>query len=115
MSKELEALNYMIKEYNKLLNKYNLDGGFGDWYNTVKKALTPPTADEVCKQLSDELGGIVIFNNGEFEVSYEPYCYQSICIYEDGKLTNMINLPPHLITLIGRFYEGLGVTENVQS
>ena len=36
----IQALNNMIDEHNKLLEKYNLSGGFGNWYLTVKQALT---------------------------------------------------------------------------
>jgi len=34
-----EALKNMNDEYNELLERFNLTGGFGNWYIVVKKAL----------------------------------------------------------------------------
>ena len=66
---------------------------------------TPPTADEVCKALSEYTDAFVSFCGEEFEVSYEPYQSQSICYREKDNLHFGIQLPPYLITMIGRFYE----------
>ena len=81
----------------------------------IKKALTPPTADEVCKALSEYY---------KWEVSYSNERHNHMFYFEESKLgvLRLLNngvyfiqsdyhktnaLPPHLITLIGRFYEGL--------
>ena len=74
MSKELKALNAMLELFrilslsmhNKLLGRYNLSGGFGNHFLTVRKALTPPTQEELCKKLSeyiDEEVNVMIKNN----------------------------------------------------
>ena len=63
----------------------------------IKKALTPPTADEVCKALSEYLKRNVYYEDGMFKVHSDVY----------GEIVDLNTLPPHLITLIGRFYEGL--------
>jgi hypothetical protein len=74
-------------------------------YVELKKALTPPTADEVCKALSEWFhSDSVKYSNITF--MFEMYD-QIICkISQFGIVYFMDGLPPHLITLIGRFYEG---------
>ena len=71
----------------------------------LEKLETPPTADEVCKALSDYLRVDVrydvlakefyVFSDSTHITKFGIYGYQ-IKYY----------LLPHLITLIGRFYEG---------
>ena len=82
--------------------------------NVINEALTPPTEEEVCEALSEHYDCEVIY------VERTLYAYvrfhiegkkvhQPISRLEEGKI-NIIRiyepLPPHLITLIGRFYEG---------
>lgn len=73
-----------------------------------------PTSDEVCEALSKWIEENAIFSPSEvyyddkkqsFEVGkYEP----SVCYKDDEMIWfNWFRLPPHLITLIGRFYEGM--------
>jgi len=71
------------------------------------KALAPPTQDEVCKALSEYLPHLN-------EITYNK---KTKCFENDGYsdiLNNILfdcnyieDLPPHLITMIGRFYESL--------
>ena len=73
----------------------------------------PPTEQEVCEALEKWIKENLVSSYDEvyydtsrmsFEVDkYEP----SIC-FKDGEMIfmNWFRLPPHLITLIGRFYEG---------
>ena len=84
-------------------------------YKTIEKALTPPTVEEVCKALSQFYKEQVSYSNDRhnhmfyFEKSrlgIVMLLFENInFIRGDYHKTN--NLPPHLITLIGRFYEGL--------
>ena len=80
----------------------------------IEKALTPPTADEVCKALSEYLQRKVnIYSDNTFYYTEQRQigeCDEIICGYgwenEHHTIAFEIDLPPHLITLIGRFYEG---------
>ena len=113
MSKELEALERLFSNLDKYMGYYDEqdchveNGGELD-YDLVKKALTPPTADEVCKALSDYFGFNYYYQDEFFYKSDgNKYVYllkvsgfTEIQLY-DG------HLPPRLVTLIGRFYEGL--------
>ena len=95
MNKELEALETLYKgNTNDVEAEYEL----------LKQALTPPTSIELCDKLSDWF---------EEEIYFDK---QSAVFYlDDMAITRKDNyynswgigypLPPHLITLIGRFYE----------
>lgn len=75
-----------------------------------------PTSDELCKALSSYIGHYVEYSEyyffyedfGEYDYK-ETYFVVEIC--DDGSLDINYELPPHLITMIGRFYEGLEVKE----
>lgn len=105
MSKELELLKQIRRVDGNMSREQN------QRYAELEQALTPPTADEVCKALCD-------FTNWEVKYSTETKeFYRKIenteCVlyitetYGDGNWTLGAYLPPHLITLIGRFYEVL--------
>lgn len=78
-------------------------------YDTIKKVLTPPTADEVCIALNER------YNNSVFQYLKDNksfvfgYMLRPVCRLKEDKTIDWAtnDLPPHLITLIGRFYEGL--------
>lgn len=72
-------------------------------HNEIKKALTPPTADEVCEALSDYLGETVVYSCGSFYNARETA--EACAIGNLGLVYFSTHLPPRLITLIGRFYE----------
>ena len=64
-----------------------------------------PTADEVCKALSE-------YYHYEVEYSKKDMTFESelswYACFKDGIIDfGGDKLPPHLVTLIGRFYEGL--------
>ena len=125
MSKEYEKLTKEQKALNGLANFIIMHGNNDDydasaieWHDILKKTLTPPTANEVCEALSEWLNKEVpdLFNykvyydNGGFHYynteDFEDYLVE---YYEvDGTMTLSVFLPPHLVTLIGRFYEGVG-------
>lgn len=110
MSKELEA--------RKTLNKYR-----NFWYNEIDKEkvevanalnviLTYPTQEEVCKELSRHTGREVIYDNNNllkcFYVLVPMGRLTLVRVEEDCVVFNTYHwLTPHLITLIGRFYEGV--------
>jgi hypothetical protein len=114
MSKELEALNKMgtvseilvdlskshitEKEAIRQIRKCNV----GDNYSIVKQALTPPTADEVCEALSEWTEQDVTY----IERVSAFFADKRIATYHNENVGCVIhcNLPPHLIELIGRFY-----------
>ncbi|MCK9470164.1 MAG: hypothetical protein M0Q88_00230 [Bacilli bacterium] len=125
MNKELEVL---IKNSKNIVDKYE-EWAIGEIKNFadknewslklmsafIEKALTPPTSEEVCKALSDYYNLPVKFylqhNCFVIVKRYEPI----IIVEQEVKNKNvrfnnkkaMPALPPHLITLIGRFYEGV--------
>jgi len=130
MSKELEAFmkycpiipsenNFKYwSDYQIALKKYERElQTFTKTFELLKKALTPPTANEVCKALSEWLkeelptlwnykvyhdnGGFHYYNNEDYEIYLVDYDE----VFE--RIFFPRYLPPHLITLIGRFYEGL--------
>ena len=118
MSKELEALYYLLTEAitngdgtNKVDNEH-----VRVCYDMLTKAITPPTADEVCKALSEYLSrGVKKDKDNNFYYSeqkqYYGECDEIICGYgwehEHHTIAFEFDLPPHLITLIGRFYQSL--------
>ena len=76
----------------------------------VIEYLTPPTAEEVCKALQE------VYRKDMMDISYNKECnwfyyaeYSDMdkIVYIDdwGNLSMDKPYPPHLITLIGRFYE----------
>ena len=111
MSKELDALELLKKNGfidERTMNKLLL----------IEKALTPPIADEVCKALSEHMGNNIYYNESTKEfvqkmfhgnvLNRDEWFISYVTeTYGDGLNTYTVNdyLPPHLITLIGRFYE----------
>ena len=79
-----------------------IDGTKDQAYEDLKQAITPPSSDEVCKALSEYLEIDVELVYRSF-VGDDDICYQG----EDNLIIFNYDLPPHLITLIGRFYVGL--------
>lgn len=120
MKKELEALDGIKKVLAKYISEktgvseekhfeylqYDTEIGL------VAKALTPPTADEVCQEI------ISFFKKSSHHKHITTAYYSSVSkkFYAEDypNLLEMIfdnyylpQIPPHLITLIGRFYESL--------
>ena len=77
----------------------------GNDVEIIKQALTPPSEEEVCKALSEWL---------EVKVEYIKHS-KSFYTVEDKQIARYIdknigmvircNLPPHIITMLGQFYE----------
>ena len=87
----------------------------------MKKALTPPTAEEVCEALDkwyiDLTGDLLIANINDFTYDKDEKRFykrmlnqphqMTICKLDTNDCIQLREpLHPHLFTLIGRFYEG---------
>ncbi len=115
MSKELEALENMKNDVEQADTCYSSV----EDYNLLKQSLTPPTEEEVCKALSDELGVPVYYNQ-----PYRYFYYEVLDISERNKREIIIctftkrsqnhkeetlqikyDFTPYLMTMISRFYE----------
>lgn len=123
MSKELEALNGIKKVLAKYISEktgVSVEKHFEYLqYDTeisiVAKALTPPTADEVCEALSkcedlDKHSFITYMPENKSFTLFKQFrdddCYEADLVrYEKGTIYIAKHYPPHLITLIGRFYK----------
>lgn len=85
-TKVLANVFYCLEEYKKLLDKN-----------------TPPTELEVCEALSEYYGREVIYDY------FEERFYKKGIKKQWVRITNLYDFKikaPHLITMIGRFYEG---------
>ena len=83
-------------------------------YLEMEKALTPPTADEVCEALKERFGKTVKMDaQKNFYYSFVSQHYgevdEIICGYswDDGCISFEKDLPPHLTKIVSSFYEGL--------
>ena len=114
MSKELEALKEIkashLQAHIDSKNIGTFDIWFDEYYETIKQALTPPTADEVCKALQEDCKiEKVIYDNGRF---YDEDDGETLV--SQFKMDGIVHLDLHdfifnIETLgkIVRFYEGL--------
>ena len=127
MSKELEALDDLkYKRFYSNSVGVDLIDSYPKLFNTLEQALTPPTQEEVCEALSECLikFGDGLTSNGAKEVKFSKLSNSFMLIFHDldwlyitkyeeyrtGFLTIkaqkiQIPLPPHLNTMIGKFYE----------
>ena len=124
MSKELEALN-KIKHASLTVEKHDATSGSitiipivnTEEYETIKSYLTPPTADEVCEALSecedlDKHSFITYIPEDKSFTLFKQFraddCYETDLVrYEQGTIYIANYYSPSIITLIGRFYDGL--------
>ena len=116
MSKELKALKGIRKAIAEHLHKQtgvSVEKHFEYLQNDteisiVEKALTPPTVEEVCKVLSEFVGREVSYTNKQFHyiIKNTQVLMFVTETYNNKTFSLGVYLPPHLITLIGRFYEG---------
>ena len=110
MSKEMEALNELSHRLASVDTSKTIEEAHYDVFPIIRKSLTPPTTDEVCEALS-----------GWFDENFYYDVNQKVFYPMDLKGQHSVvkmkkneihfgvwyTMPPHLITLIGRFYEGL--------
>jgi hypothetical protein len=105
MNRELEALETILDYVN--LDEYDYETkGVRNAEMILKKSLTPPTADEVCKALSDYFGEEVIvddrFNNTVFKIKNG----NNIAYMTGNNIQITQGLSPRLTKILGQFYEG---------
>jgi len=123
MSKELEALKRIEK---LVIDRHGYGKDYIEEISILEQALTPPTQEEVCEALSEYFGCKVNFELVEYEEietsSYRPTFYYEkvkkdyhdnkyiqkkiIVIGDKNGVTVNSYLPPHLITMIAKFYQG---------
>jgi len=105
MTKELEALKRIRNGSYDDYHSTTFEDIYNDEFEEIKKALTPPTEEEVCKTLSEFMNEPVWFDeNNDIRISTQ-WLVKKINTYG---LNFMIVLPPHLITMISRFFERSG-------
>lgn len=110
-----EALNELGRRLASVDTSSTIEEDHDDVFPIIRNAITEleelkryPTADEVCKVLSDYFGNKILYQQKEKTFSYigGQLVYQSS--FDNNKIVvNSIAYSPCLITLIGRFYEGL--------
>ena len=122
MKKELEALleevrlvanRHYISSCDKQITKLNCLQVEDEIYRLVGKIeillKTPPTADEVCKALSKEFGHTYYYDEDLRDFWCEEFGsddHMQTWYLSNEPLNELVDYP-HLITLIGKFYEGL--------
>ena len=103
----LEALERILS-YVKL-DEYDYETrGVGDAERLIRKALTPPTADEVCMALSKEFGHTYYYDEELRDFWCEEFDsddHMQTWYLSNEPLNELVDYP-HLVTFIGRFYEG---------
>lgn len=110
MSKELEALRKIL--YYDQWDCYHdepkeMRKDEEEAYNYILKILTPPTAGEVVKALSEQLKSAIVLRKNKHGITFNYADTGKTLISLNYDLVNIgVQLPPHLVTLIGRFYEG---------
>ena len=104
----LEALDRIkTAGHNGMRLEYSQD------FRTIKQALTPPTANEVCEAMSKYFEVSVGYLMGDFFIGKNDYEVEYLIetVINDVNKEKLIVLhtafTPHLITLIGRFYKSL--------
>ncbi len=120
MTKELEALKGIKQAIAEHLHKQtgvSVEKHFEHLQNDteisiVEQALTPPTEDEVIKALSKYFAKDVRYYAKQFYfIEYEGKAWERPRFItetlDDGSWSVNECLPPHLITMIGKFYESL--------
>ena len=106
MNKELEALDWIeniFEEHQVQLPDVEL--------TLIREAITPPTADEVCLSIMKHYESKIVFYNELAKTFNEVHLTRNeevVSNYANGEVgINYNALPPHLITMIGKFYESL--------
>lgn len=128
MNKELERFFYRMyadlvittDEAKATKHKYLTVNEIFETAPKIKQALTPPTQEEVCKALSRYYNLPV-----KFHLQHNCFVivkgYDHIIVVEQEVKKNNVRfnskkalpaLPPNLVTMIGRFYEGVIVNDN---
>ena len=96
-----------LEAFEEIWKDFHFKGHNKERYlrSVIVKALKPPTADEVCEVLGKHTMFLTAYDKHKKEF-FDSNGY--ICYLSNGRIYfNDFALPPHLITLIGKFYEGV--------
>ena len=118
MSKELETFNIISDKLNGFEHYEQVE--INKQLEIILQALTPPTEEEVCKALSEELGVSIYYNQLHRYFYYEVLEIVGrnkkeiiICTFtkrsqnhKNETLEIKYDFTPHIITMISRFYKG---------
>jgi len=107
----------MNKEQNNLTLEQELERHkrwLKDLHIRMDEMKKPPTAEEVCDALGKFYNIKVYYMNNNYHNGFHFKDSWFIVKYQNDRLRfsndymfHVNDLPPHLLTLIGRFYEGL--------
>jgi len=112
----VNALNELkrLKKFKETFDNYELAKkqdfiAYENWLECEAELKKLPTADEVCKTLSEFVGREVSYTNKQFHyiIKNTQVLIYVTETYDNNTFSLGVYLPPHLITLIGRFYEGV--------
>ena len=115
-NKELEALKgikqaiaeHLHKQTGVSVEKHFEYLQYDTEISIVEQALTPPTADEVRKALSEQLKSTIVLRKNKHGVTFNYAGTGKTIVSLNYNLLNIkVQLPHHLITMIGKFYESL--------
>lgn len=116
-----------IEAHIESKNEGDFDVWFEDYYEEIEQALTelealkkPPAVEEVCMELSRHYKEQVSYSNERHNhhFYFEKYRLGIVMLLHEnikfiqGDFHKTNELPPHLITLIGKFYESLEGEKN---
>ncbi len=89
----IQKLDFMNDEYNKVLEQYNLSGGFGNWYLGVKRTLKEAEATEKelerlqkIESLYKDKALLIMCKHEELDVDFSaktPECFVDILNNDD--------------------------------
>jgi len=111
-----QALNELerLKKFKETFDNYELVKkqdfiAYENWIECEAELKKSPTAEEVCKTLSEFVGREVSYTNKQFHyiIKNTQVLIYVTETYDNNTFSLGVYLPPHLITLIGRFYEGV--------
>lgn len=123
LSETISDLIDKTKYWEEKENKTDFEKGIARGYKTMLHHLLtgidfdeglekPPTVEEVCEALSEQLKSTIVLRKNKHGFTFNYAGTGKTIISLNYNLLNIkAQLPPHLITLIGRFYEGLEVKE----
>ena len=125
LEKDIDRIEFIVDDYLKVFT--TVYGDENEVFKRIKQALTPPTSDDVCKALSEYYKTNVFCRKHEHQdvpaigstfidtfyylkiktdVNGIEYKTERIIVLGDSVDVSLnASLPPHLITMIGRFYE----------
>ena len=103
-------MNKALKALYEISEGMRNNVGFIKEFKLIQQALTPPTEEEVCKALSEWFDDTFYYDTNQREFYTKALNGQhSVAKLKNNELHfgGWHIMPPRLITLIGRLYEGL--------